>query len=241
MKKEELVLLSLIRKSQFETTESIDFNDVDMNALYNEAVIQAVIGLVSAEIPADHLDKSWNDAHLQQIASYVRYCNAEKGLKNVLSNENIPFVILKGNAAAMNYNNPSLRKMGDIDFLVPQSMFSKTKSLLTNSGYVEDHGYERHIAYRKDGILFELHHHYSDDLDIEDYLIEGLNNYETANIVGHEFPILPKLANGLVLLDHMRRHLKSGLGLRQVIVKVWIYLQQQLPVCVNYILVYQKQ
>ena len=38
-----------------------------------------------------------------------------------------------------------------------------------------------------------------------------------ASIEGHEFPMLSPLANGLVLLDHMRRHLKSGLGLRQVI------------------------
>ena len=29
--------------------------------------------------------------------------------------------------------------------------------------------------------------------------------------------MLPKLANGLVLLDHMRHHVRNGLGLRQVI------------------------
>ena len=31
------------------------------------------------------------------------------------------------------------------------------------------------------------------------------------------FPMLPPLANGLVLLDHMKKHLRSGLGLRQAI------------------------
>lgn len=33
----------------------------------------------------------------------------------------------------------------------------------------------------------------------------------------YEFPMLPPTANGLVLLDHMKSHLKSGMGLRQII------------------------
>ena len=66
-------------------------------------------------------------------------------------------------------------------------------------------------------MIFELHHHFSNEVNIEDYLIEGLKHPVTASIDGHEFPMLPKLANGLVLLDHMRQHLRSGLGLRQVI------------------------
>ena len=36
-------------------------------------------------------------------------------------------------------------------------------------------------------------------------------------VFGTEFPMLPKLANGLVLLGHVAQHLKAGLGLRQVI------------------------
>jgi hypothetical protein len=70
----------------------------------------------------------------------------------------------------------------------------------------------------KSKVSFELHHHFShEDLDIEEYLIAGLNQRIIAEYKSQSFPMLPKLANGLVLLDHMRAHLQSGLGLRQVI------------------------
>lgn len=74
------------------------------------------------------------------------------------------------------------------------------------------------LGFKKNGISFELHHHFShEEVDIENYLIDGLKRREVAKIGKHEFPMLPKMENGLVLLDHMRNHLKSAIGLRQII------------------------
>ena len=55
------------------------------------------------------------------------------------------------------------------------------------------------------------------DIDLEVYIIDGLGSIVTKNIDGHEFPSLPELANGLMLLDHLRHHLETGVGLRQLI------------------------
>ena len=49
---EEAALLSLIKKSQFGVEDTINWSDVDMNALYNEAFDQSVLSIVANEIPS---------------------------------------------------------------------------------------------------------------------------------------------------------------------------------------------
>ena len=220
--KEEQELLKLIKVSQFSGAYSPG-KEIDWNVLYDEAVSHAVLGIVSGVVPKDiaALDSRWKTAVYKHQASYVRYCRAEEELGRVLNAAGIPFVILKGNAAAVYYRKPELRRMGDIDFLVLQKDFAKAREVLIQNGYkvTKELGYNpRHMSFKKNGVSFELHHHFShDDLDIEEYLIEGLSRCVTASIGKHEFPMLPESENGLVLLDHMRNHLKSGMGLRQII------------------------
>ena len=217
MTNEQRALLELIKISQFGSSEEISLDDINMNTLYEEASQQAVLGLVASVIPSKYLDKKWLDAKYQQESAYIRYCNAQDELKEVLDKADIPFVILKGNAAAVNYKNPMYRSMGDIDFLVPQDKFEKAIFVLIEDKYKIGHENERHISFHKDNFSFELHHHFSHDINIEDYLVDGLRDPTINSVDGHSFTMLPKLSNGLVLLDHMRAHLKSALGLRQVI------------------------
>ena len=217
MTNEQHALLELIKISQFGSSEEISLDGVNMNTLYEEASQQAVLGLVASVIPSKYLDKKWLDAKYQQESAYIRYCNAQDELKEVLDKADIPFVILKGNAAAVYYKNPMYRSMGDIDFLVPQDQYSNAISALIESNYVLGHKSDRHISLHKNSYTFELHHHFSHDINIDDYLFEGLNDSFISSIDSHSFTMLPKLSNGLVLLDHMRNHLKSGLGLRQTI------------------------
>ena len=217
MTTEQSALLKLISQSQFGIPADIDWDTIDTDALYKEASLQAVLGLIAPLIPEDHADDKWKTATLQQESNYIRYCFTQDELKNILDSNDIPFVILKGNAAAIGYKEPMRRAMGDIDFLVPQDKFEQARQALNNNGYTEDHDGERHLVFKKGGKSFELHRRFSHEIDIEDYVIGGMNNAVQADIDGHEFPMLPMLPNGLVLLDHMRNHLRSGLGLRQVI------------------------
>ncbi len=107
--------------------------------------------------------------------------------------------------------------MGDIDFWVPQNRFEDAKVALATAEYNEGSFNGRHIDYRKNGFTFELHHHFSSDIDVEDYIANGLINRDFNIIDSHEFPMLPKLENGLVLLVHIRQHIVGGLGLRQIV------------------------
>ena len=113
---------------------------------------------------------------------------------------------------------PFFLDQGDVDFLVPQERFEEAASLMEKNGYRQFSEGKRHAEFMKDGVEFELHHRFSqEDLDIEDVVIVGMNHRVWAAVGDHGFPMLPRLSNGLVLLDHLRHHLKDGLGLRQVL------------------------
>lgn len=218
MNKTQLLLLDLINYSQFGSSDNLFFEGVNSDDLYNEASYQCILGLVVPELPDELLNKRFKQVLFIQKAAYIRYCHAEDELVCLLNSFKIPFVIIKGNASALYYKCPSYRAMGDIDFYVSPDDFDRTKELLFQNGYIEEKDTERHISLIKDNVQFELHRHYSyRDIDIESYILDGLASYKIVKIDSHEFPMLPKLANGLVLLDHVRNHLKNDLGLRQVI------------------------
>ncbi len=197
----EQTLLNLISRSLWKDEQPTEIP----SEVASEAEHQAVAGLI--------LKRSY-----QQIAYYIRYTSEEKELIRLLESHGIPLVILKGAAAAVYYPVPSRRSFGDIDFLVSPERFARATELLEANGYTRGEDNKRHIAYSKGGISFELHRRYShEDVDMERYVLDGLEHRVTGRIDQHEFPMLPPLANGLVLLDHMRSHLKGGLGLRQMI------------------------
>ena len=219
MNVEEKTLLSLIKKSQFDIVDTINWSDVDISALYEEALNQSVLGIIAPAIPSEYSNKKFVDAQYRQKRSYILYCHAQDELKKVLDDACIPFIILKGNSSAISYADPTCRMMGDIDILVPQELYDKTNDILSAAGYKRGYDNGRHCGFKKDKTSIEVHHHFShfEEYDFESYIIDGLNSREIVTVDGHEFPMLPKLANGIVLLDHFRRHLQSSVGLRQVI------------------------
>jgi len=217
--KEYQEILQLIKVSQFSEYSVNYMEDWDWNEIYSEATAQAIVGIIAGVIPKRIVDtdKRWQQILLRQKANYIQYCYAEKELNRVLTEVGIPFVILKGNASAIYYKHPEQRKMGDIDFIVLPCDYEKTKDILVQKGYIEKHEEPRHIGYKKDGFFFELHKCFSHDIDIDSYIMDGIKKRISGRVGEYEFPMLPSIANGLVLLDHMKYHLKTGMGLRQII------------------------
>ena len=220
------VLLELLKASLFEI-EPVFPEHVDWDAVKVEAKAQTVVALASKAVPAEYVSQ-WKDYALQSMTQFVRVMHGQTQLVNLLEQAGILVVILKGTAAAMYYPEPFRRAMGDVDFLVPQDKFEDTARLMEVNGYNPFNDLQnqlgtsnrpRHIEFGKDGIEYELHHHFSaDGIDIESTLINGLEHVETAEIGGVSFPVLPAMGNGLLLLAHAAFHLSSSeLGLRQVI------------------------
>ena len=217
----EQVLLDLIKQSLFHIPAKIP-EDVNWDEVYHEAKEQAVTGLINPCIPKE-TKLVGREQYYHVITQFIHILYEQNELIHLFAEHDIPCAILKGTAAAIYYPEPHNRTMGDVDFIVAPECFDTAAELMVRNGYKPFiHGDEqstRHLEYQKNGIVFELHHHFSnEELEIDSYIIDGLKHTKKAEIIGYSFPMLPPLANGLVLLIHMWFHLlHGGLGLRQVI------------------------
>ena len=223
-------LFTILESSLFDAQLSLP-EHIDWSYLLSEITNQAVVGLATPRVrelaekyEVPNLDQWISKA--DQLYAYFVYCfQAQWELFKLFEQEGIPLVIVKGYAAAVNYPVPKLRTMGDVDFLVSKDRFEDAKVLMEKSGYNEEYGAShdesRHIGYKKNGVVFEMHRSMSSfGVDIDDVLEQAIEHADSGTIAGISFPMLPPLENGLVLLIHIRQHLLEeaySLGLRQII------------------------
>ena len=218
MDKNELALLELIKSSLFDIPPQLPEN-VEWEKVFEEAKAQTVVALVARAVPKE-FSAMWEISAAQSEAHFMRAVYEQTRLSELMDKEGIPFVIIKGAAAAVCYPKPVARTMGDIDLLVPEESFGKAFSALEGNGYKFEHdmGDGRDYTFTKGEIEIELHRRYSDkEYDIDELLISGIKNARTLTIYGNPFRALPEAENALLLLDHIRHHLLGGLGLRQII------------------------
>lgn len=211
-------LLELLKASLFGIQPCFPEN-VNWDAVLQEAKDQTVVGIAAPAVPEEQA-KKWHIPVTQNKMRFFQILDEQSNLVKLFQNAGIPLAILKGCTAAMYYPIPLQRTMGDIDFIVPPDRFDDARNLMINNGYEFDHdqGDDREYTYCKGDIILELHHRYSDvGWDIDPLIMEGMTHPIMSELYGKEFPTLPAEINGLVLLDHIRHHLRWGLGIRQII------------------------
>lgn len=214
-------LFKLLQASLF-TEENVLIQD--WNTLFAEMEVQAIATLPGEWMKNHPVAPEWSKYCSLQQGQWVRVMHGQNQLLFLLESNNIPCVIIKGAAAAMYYPHPTLRSMGDVDFLVKRSDFLRTAELLESNGYTLSHDKDEnshHYGYTKDRISFELHHRVGSVSDDDEKLLclfeEGIDHRVWHDIDGCRFTTLPPLQNGLVLIFHINQHLREGLGLRQII------------------------
>ena len=116
----------------------------------------------------------------------------------------------------MAYPRPTLRTMGDVDFLVKRSDFEKAAALLEENGYVLTHEKDfvsHHYGYAQNHISFELHRRIPLVAETDEKWMsrfeEGIDAREWHETEGYRFPTLPVTLNGLVLMLHIDQHLRK--------------------------------
>ena len=213
----QITLLELIKAALFRTEPHLP-ESVDWDQVYEEAISQTVVGLAAPFVPQSEA-KKWQLAAAQNQARYIRLLYEQSKLVKLFEERGIPMVILKGTAAAIYYPVARYRRFGDVDFLVPPERFDEACALMEENGYRVQQDISRHIEYEKNGVAFELHRRFStDEYNIEPLLLEGMKHIAVREIDRMSFPALPNDENGMVLLGHIRQHIRAeGLGLRQVI------------------------
>ena len=159
------------------------------------------------------LRQQWKAAILHQVSANVNLQRAQAELPVT-----VPYVILKGTAAAQYYPEPKYRAMGDIDIMTRRADFESACKSLLDAGYTENTletvtGVIRHRGFIKNQVEVEVHAYYArlNDPDksryLDDLILDNIN----------ETHLLPDPVNGLVILEHISQHMEDGLGLRQII------------------------
>lgn len=203
----------------------------DIDELYEEAVNQAVLPLIYCSLTESEKDfyskdisLKWEKKSYNYIVKNQRLLFEQNTIIELLKENNIKFAILKGSSCAVNYPDPLLRAMGDIDILVSPQEQVKTVKLLQKNGYsdIYDKSHHCHFTIRKNGITVEVHKEPNGLFINEDSIIkEKLNDFfsDALETVKTEtgIPMLDDKHQALVLIIHKLEHfLSGGLGLRQV-------------------------
>lgn len=222
------VVLALLRSALW-GEEHIYPADTDWNAVTKELNAQAIMGLVGGSVTTEDIPEDtraqWEALVMRQGARFYKLLHEQDEMLALLDKNEIHPVILKGTAAAVYYPDPEMRAMGDIDFLVPRDQVEKACQLMLANDYElfeEIDAVDKHITLKKAGVHFELHRYFGkfdqvDRMEFMDAMLQdGMRDSSLRLCCGSTFPILPQLANGLVLLEHAASHMRDGLGLRHI-------------------------
>ena len=232
-------MCTLIRDSLFPDYEMKFPSNIEWQDVYVEMKAQTIAALPfrwlrDNPLPDRKLYADWMKTCDRQQYHWMRLMAAQTSLVILLEKHQIPFVIIKGAAAAIFYPDPHLRAAGDVDFLVRRCDYERTAALLEDSGYKLAHEKNprgHHYGYTYGGFSFELHHRLAVIKEKDEKLLslfeEGIMHCERQEIGNFQFPVLPPELNGLSLLFHINQHLRSGLGLRQII--DWMMYIDHLP------------
>lgn len=180
--------------------------------IYEELKLHAVESLPASimkfiDMQMD-IRKQWKEDILRQIAYCCAYRHEETHLPIT-----VPYIVLKGSAAAKYYPHPEYRTMGDIDIITRREDFEEAIQQLMENGYHITKKLDREIGLSKNGIMVEVHRYFAllNDTSKAKYLDDLI----IENITASHY--LPDLINGLVLLEHIDQHMEGGIGLRQII------------------------
>ena len=224
-------IFSILQYSLFPSVHDSEevSQDADWSFIYQEMQDQTVSALAfpwleKHAIPDPELQQKWMTSCLQQQAKWMQIMYEQTQLINLMEQNNIPCVIIKGSAAMMSYPHPRFRTAGDIDFLVKRTDFDEATRILIDNNYTPGSDLDigkHHISFAKNNISFELHQRLAIINETDERLLslfeDGIENRVWHTIVDNRFPSLPDDLNGLVLLFHINQHLREGIGLRQII------------------------
>lgn len=156
--------------------------------------------------------EKWQQQAMSALLMNGRVAGVREKLVQLLENNNIDYIIFKGERSASYYPAPMFRTQGDIDVLVPPSQLEKARGVLCENGFTCEHG-----AFFSDGVCLEIGVRVpgipsgSLGREIEEYMASPatvrLGGYVTFDDTYHAVCIL------LHMLHHM---FSSGFGIRHL-------------------------
>ena len=202
--------------------------DLNYAAVLDEASSQSVYGLaypmVRSALEKD-LSAKYEELFFNYVVQNTVIESGHAAVHELMTEHRIPYVTIKGCASAKYYPDPSLRCMGDVDFLVRKQDFEKTVKLVEDQGFslIEEDDGSHHQALLNGNTTWEVHHSVS---GIPDGIMGKLCRNKLSGIIekavlystdSGEFLIPDEYHHGLVMLLHTVEHIAStGVGLRHI-------------------------
>ncbi len=219
-------LLSLLQSELFGREKEINADDWPFTLTEADRhVVTALLFPTMMQlrgVPDDALGRACNAA-MSTSQSLEVMLERQQKLIDLLSENNIPCVILKGMSIARVYPHPELRAPGDIDILVDEENIDEVGRLMLSDGFSLSHDQEKHVCYDKGDLSVEVHRKIARYPDNEkgdftrEYMRSAPKRAVQAMLNGVKFPVLPDIDQLISLLLHMAEHISdSGIGLRQL-------------------------
>lgn len=205
--------LSILRNCLCEESEYVEVNleDLEHLALTHICVPFVYRGVLKG---GNAGSDEWKNYVTVSLLRNQKNLQVQSTILDTLEKANIPCVVIKGSTVSVNYPEPMLRTLGDIDILVNVEDYEKTIELLCGDEYeneaAEDHQF--HYKYTIQGVAVEIHKHvteYTNDeygKKIEAFMSNALNKTVTKQIDEFSFPSLTNEYQAATLLLHTQRH-----------------------------------
>ena len=231
MTKSQTQLLALLANILFERPRP-QVSETEWSDILREARHQTVFPLVFShyqkEIRLSVTEREYGlflQRYCKQLSSGVQNEYRHGELHRTLSKNEIPYVIIKGMSSASYYPEPSLRVMGDVDFLVRPDDLEQVKALLKQRGFDAGKGrhHSSHIAFHQYETILEMHWKVDGIPEGEsgdrcrEYLSDIIATAQLHKTENEEFLIPDPLRHCLIVLVHTASHmLATGIGLRHL-------------------------
>ena len=207
--------------------------NADMLDILNEAKGQTVFTTVfpflqdelAKNLPSEFL--SVQEDFFRNVILNTNNFQEHNELHELMKLHGISYVAIKGLASAAYYPDPSLRDMGDVDFLVYEKDFEAAKRAVMSAGFKLDHGDNEdsiHIAFKREPMSIWEQHRCVNGIpegvvgeQIREELDKTIETSELVNLDSAVCRIPDKFHHGLIILLHMISHMTSeGIGLRHL-------------------------
>ena len=202
--------------------------EADWRDIFAEAQAQAVAILAFEPLVQIHSEpdvmQEWGMYSAQAAVRNINVFYYHSRMHRLMSENGIPYVILKGGASAEYYPVPAYRMCGDVDFLVPKEQLDAAAAIMEAQGFARTKAsHDAHIHFMDSGISMELHFSLGglpegrEGVIAWDYLKDIYDHARLIAINEQEMRVPSAFHHGLVMLLHICQHLTSeGIGLRHL-------------------------
>ena len=206
--------------------------DIKEDAPWDEVIKESILQSVPLLAFKNYRELPLSEQNVSKVKSFIKKCsianvNCFKGheyLHKIMTDNAIPYCIIKGAASSYRYPDPLLRSMGDVDFYVPPQYTEKARAIFTDEGFVcDEHPHSFHVGMERGSLRIEMH--FAPIASPGGKIGEIFNEYwsdicDTAVLtrdVFSEYYLPSDFHHGFILLTHLKSHIiPVGIGLRHV-------------------------